>query len=63
MIKYLIGLIFVLSLSQIGCVTNESGVASNQVPDHQPRYDYWENGGGACCAYHAQHGKDARRSD
>lgn len=23
-------------------------------PDHEPSFDYWQNGGGACCAYHAQ---------
>jgi hypothetical protein len=24
------------------------------VPDHEPRYDYWQNGGGACCPQHAK---------
>jgi hypothetical protein len=23
-------------------------------PDHKPKVDFWQNGGGACCAYHAQ---------
>lgn len=23
-------------------------------PDHEPKIDFWQNGGGACCAYHAQ---------
>jgi|TARA_B110000305_G_C19375788_1_gene606893 outer membrane biogenesis lipoprotein LolB len=22
--------------------------------DHEPQIDFWQNGGGACCAYHAQ---------
>ena len=39
-----------------GCVTAPAA----GVPDHAPRYDYWENGGGACCPYHAQQFQAAR---
>ncbi len=31
----------------------KSGTAAVK-PDHAPSFDYWQNGGGACCPYHAQ---------
>lgn len=35
-----------------GRVAKAGGSAAK--PDHEPSFDYWQNGGGACCAYHAQ---------
>ena len=36
-----------------GRVAKEAG-GSAVKPDHEPSFDYWQNGGGACCPYHAQ---------
>lgn len=42
-----------VSASAGGTKSKKSGV-SKQVPDHEPKIDFWQNGGGACCPYHAQ---------
>jgi hypothetical protein len=36
-----------------GRVAKKAG-GSAAKPDHEPSFDYWQNGGGACCPYHAQ---------
>lgn len=44
-----------------GCaITAPSSVGGGS--DHEPHYDYWENGGGACCPHHAQQAGAARKS-
>gem|GEM_PF-1336810 len=32
----------------------QGGSKPATAPDHEPRIDFWQNGGGACCPYHAQ---------
>jgi len=32
----------------------QGGSKPGSAPDHEPRIDFWQNGGGACCPYHAQ---------
>lgn len=38
---------------EVGRGARKTGAAAAK-PDHEPSFDYWQNGGGACCPYHAQ---------
>jgi hypothetical protein len=52
----ILSLIAMALVSLTSCVsTPEKATATpaGAVPDHKPRYDYYEQGGGACCPYHA----------
>jgi hypothetical protein len=43
------------STSATGASTaKKSGSKPANEPDHEPKIDFWQNGGGACCPYHAQ---------
>lgn len=46
--------LFVMGLNSCES-TPDSGAAKPSAVggDHKPSYDYWQNGGGACCPAHA----------